>query len=133
MKRLNNKFMPQSNLYKGDAMKKISTILLIVIMFLGVPSFVYCDDIKLMLPEVETKKQQAYSPSEIMVFKKIDGKQSYSEIELSKFVKPFEQEGYKVDQIELWLEGIAETGGITKLFVSFEGKGGCKIILKPRR
>lgn len=39
--------------------------------------------------------------------------------------------GYKVDSIELNIEGAVRDGNITKLFVSFEGKGGCKIILKP--
>jgi hypothetical protein len=39
--------------------------------------------------------------------------------------------GYKVESIELNIEGAIRDGNITKLFVSFEGKGGCKIILKP--
>jgi hypothetical protein len=39
--------------------------------------------------------------------------------------------GFNVDSIELWLEGGAKTGKITELFVSAEGKGGCKITLKP--
>jgi hypothetical protein len=34
--------------------------------------------------------------------------------------------------VNLYIEGAAaKSGNITKLFVSFEGKGGCKIILKP--
>jgi hypothetical protein len=39
--------------------------------------------------------------------------------------------GYKVESIELNIEGAIKDGNITKLFVSFEGRGGCKIILKP--
>jgi hypothetical protein len=39
--------------------------------------------------------------------------------------------GYKVEVIELYIEGAVKEGNITKLFVSFEGKGGCKVILKP--
>jgi hypothetical protein len=39
--------------------------------------------------------------------------------------------GYRVESIELNIEGAVKDGNITKLFVSFEGKGGCKIILKP--
>lgn len=38
--------------------------------------------------------------------------------------------GYKIETIELNIEGAVRDGNITKLFVSFEGKGGCKIILK---
>ena len=41
--------------------------------------------------------------------------------------------GYKVESIELNIEGAIKDGNITKLFVSFEGKGGCKIILKPEQ
>jgi hypothetical protein len=39
--------------------------------------------------------------------------------------------GYRVETIELNIEGAVKDGNITKLFVSFEGKCGCKIILKP--
>jgi hypothetical protein len=41
--------------------------------------------------------------------------------------------GYKVESIELNIEGAIRDGNLTKLFVSFEGKGGCKIILKPEQ
>ncbi|HET7283300.1 MAG TPA: hypothetical protein VFI70_01320 [Nitrososphaeraceae archaeon] len=41
--------------------------------------------------------------------------------------------GYKVESIELNIEGAIKDGNITKLFVSFEGRGGCKIILKPEQ
>lgn len=40
---------------------------------------------------------------------------------------------YKVESIELNIEGAIKDRNITKLFVSFEGKGGCKIILKPEQ
>ena len=39
--------------------------------------------------------------------------------------------GYKIENIELNIEGAIKDGNVTKLFVSFEGKGGCKITLKP--
>ena len=39
--------------------------------------------------------------------------------------------GFQIDSIELWLEGGAKTGKITELFVSADGKGGCRITLKP--
>jgi len=55
-----------------------------------------------------------------------------SGIKLGEFVKQFEKAEYKVDQIELWIEGRVESGGVTKFFVSLEAAGGCKVILKPR-
>ena len=39
---------------------------------------------------------------------------------------------FRVDSIELWVEGGLESGNLTKLLVSVEGKGGCKITLKPK-
>jgi hypothetical protein len=41
--------------------------------------------------------------------------------------------GYKIETIELNIEGAIKDGNITKLFVSFEGKGGCKITLKQNK
>jgi hypothetical protein len=41
--------------------------------------------------------------------------------------------GYKVESIKLIIEGAVKDGNLTKLFVSFEGKGGCKITLKPEQ
>ena len=38
---------------------------------------------------------------------------------------------YQVESIELWISGIMETGGITKLVVSAKGEGGMRVILKP--
>ena len=40
--------------------------------------------------------------------------------------------GFRVDQIEVWVEAAVETGGFLKLFVSAEAKGGLKVTLKPR-
>lgn len=39
---------------------------------------------------------------------------------------------YQVDTIELWISGVMETGGITRLVVSAKGEGGMKIVLKPK-
>ncbi len=39
---------------------------------------------------------------------------------------------YQVDTIELWISGVIETGGITKLVVSAKGEGGLRVLLKPR-
>lgn len=39
---------------------------------------------------------------------------------------------YQVDSIELWISGLIESGGITKLIVSAKGEGGMKVVLKPK-
>lgn len=39
---------------------------------------------------------------------------------------------YQVDTIELWISGVMETGGVTRLVVSAKGEGGLKVVLKPR-
>jgi hypothetical protein len=39
---------------------------------------------------------------------------------------------YQVESIELWISGMVETGGITRLVVSAKGEGGLKVVLKPR-
>jgi hypothetical protein len=39
---------------------------------------------------------------------------------------------YQVDTIELWISGVIETGGVTRLVVSVKGEGGLRVVLKPR-
>jgi len=39
---------------------------------------------------------------------------------------------YQVESIKLWISGMMETGGITRLIVSAKGEGGMRVILKPR-
>jgi hypothetical protein len=39
---------------------------------------------------------------------------------------------YQVESIELWISGLIESGGITKLVVSAKGEGGMRVILKPK-
>jgi hypothetical protein len=39
---------------------------------------------------------------------------------------------YQVETIELWISGMMETGGVTKLVVSAKGEGGLKVVLKPK-
>jgi hypothetical protein len=39
---------------------------------------------------------------------------------------------YQVESIELWISGMMETGGVTKLIVSAKGEGGMKVMLKPK-
>jgi hypothetical protein len=40
---------------------------------------------------------------------------------------------YQVESIEMWISGVIETGGITKLVVSAKGDGGMKVVLKPKQ
>lgn len=40
---------------------------------------------------------------------------------------------YDVDTIEVWISGIIETGGVTKLVVSAKGEGGLRVVLKPKK
>ncbi|MFQ5909909.1 MAG: hypothetical protein ACE5IJ_04215 [Thermoplasmata archaeon] len=46
------------------------------------------------------------------------------------FAKWFE--GFKVDSIELWLEAVVKTGSLTGLIIAGEGKGGVKVVIKPK-
>lgn len=39
---------------------------------------------------------------------------------------------YQVDTIELWISGVIETGGVTRLVVSAKGEGGLRVVLKPK-
>jgi hypothetical protein len=39
---------------------------------------------------------------------------------------------YQVESIELWISGVIETGGVTRLVVSAKGEGGLRLMLKPR-
>ena|SRR3989338_1865022 len=38
--------------------------------------------------------------------------------------------GYKVEQIELWISGTAETPGFFNLIIAAKGEGGVKVVLK---
>lgn len=40
--------------------------------------------------------------------------------------------GYKIEQVELWISAMAESGNVTKFLISAKGEGGIKIVLKPR-
>ena len=79
------------------------------------------EDIELVFPKkgVEEGLQEAGIIDELV-----------EKIKLDKLIEKFK--GYKIDSIELNINGVAKSSGITSLIVSFEGSGGCKIILKPR-
>ena len=52
---------------------------------------------------------------------------------VDEFVKMFESAEFKVDQIELWIEGETQANGVTNLIISSEGAGGCKVVLRPKK
>ena len=109
---------------------------LCVIPFLlpAMPSVCMAGEVKLMFPKIEvTEEQSAGGKTYIVFFQKEQyQKNEYFEMGLSQFVKELENQDYKVDQIELWVEGRAESGGVTRLFVSTDGAKGYKVILRPR-
>lgn len=88
------------------------------------------DDIRLMIPEF--KEGEKASPMTGYYYKSFeDGKGEYSEININEFLNKFK--GYDVEQIEVWIEGKIQSGSVTKLFVSAEGAGGIKLVLKPKK
>ena len=110
-------------------------LLLVVGLFVAMPSISRAGEVKLMFPNIEVKEQRsADGKSWIVVFKKEQYvKNEYLEVGLSQFVKELESQDYTVDHIELWVEGRAQAGGVTRLFISTEGQRGYKVILKPRQ
>ncbi len=52
------------------------------------------------------------------------------EIDLRSFVNAFE--GFKVEQIEVWVSMVVQTKGVIGLFISAKGEGGIKVLLKPK-
>ncbi len=114
---------------------KCSGILVCSLVFLMVaPSVCFGGEIRLMFPKIEVKEKSSAEGKSYVVFSKKEqyGSSEYLEKSLSEFVKEFENREYRVDQIEIWIEGRAESGGVTRLFVSSEGGGGYKVILRPK-
>lgn len=81
------------------------------------------EDIQLIFTPPENRREQMQEVGAVDDFKKFVAKAS----DIGNWFKE-----YKVETIELWLEGAVSEGTLTKLFVSFEGKGGCKVTLKPK-
>ena len=116
-------------------MKKIPLMswILLFMLLTGFPSLGFSGEIKLMIPKFEARKSGISGTYYGHLHKAYtSGDRVYSEESLSEFVKEFEDEQYEVERIELWIEGIQESGNITRLFLSLEEKGGCKVVLKPQ-
>ena len=98
--------------------------------FLNVPLTSSAEEIIVMFP----KFQEIQDPDNgKVIYEKMGSWNNgeYIEKELKAFVSSFRPKGYKVESIELWIEGIAKTEQITKIFVTWEGESSCKIVLKP--
>ncbi|MFN3667236.1 MAG: hypothetical protein ACK4S0_13810, partial [Sediminibacterium sp.] len=61
---------------------------------------------------------------------KLDKNANFVVITLNSLIKSLKD--FKVEQIELWVNAGAETGGATRLLISAKGEGGIKILLKPK-
>lgn len=109
---------------------------LAVFLFLSTGSlpYGYGGEIKLMFPRFEMEESKSEKKGTITAnpLKGRGGKPVYSEIDLSEFVKKFEKDHQTVDQIELSIEGSLESENVTRYFISLDGNGGCKIILRPK-
>ena len=118
-------------------MKRVLYSAIFVVFTLGVSSVSYAGEIVLMFPKYKTKQaailyKYQVPPIEFYNYLLKEGENAYIGTKLQEFVERFEKINYRVDQIELWIEAKAESGNVTKLFVSLEGSGGCKVILKPK-
>lgn len=98
---------------------------------LCIPLICFADeDLRLMIPEF--KGGEKASKTTEYYYKSFEsGKGEYSEINIKDYLDKFK--GYDVEQIEVWVEGKMQSGRITRLFVSAEGGGGIKLILKPKK
>ena len=98
-------------------------------------SVLAADEVVLKIPEF---KEEKASNNKGQVFRVLvlakdkDGNISHIEKKLAEFIKVFQKESLKVAQVELWVEGMVESGGISKLVVSAKGSGGMRIILRPK-
>lgn len=118
-------------------MKRIFYSVILVFSILCGSSFVYAGEVVLMFPKFETKQKAMlyrYKASPYKLYHHLleQGENAYIRTKLEAFVRRFEKKDYRVDQIELWIDAKAKSGDVTKLFISLEGSGGCKVILKPK-
>ena len=51
-------------------------------------------------------------------------------VKLDELIQWFKD--FKIDAIELWIQTGVKAGKLTELLISLEGKGGCKVILRPK-
>jgi hypothetical protein len=81
--------------------------------------------IELPFPKIETKENDEYISKGTG-----EGMVKHLSTSMDAIAGWFKQ--YQVESIELWISGLIESGGVTKLVVSAKGEGGMKVLLKPK-
>jgi hypothetical protein len=81
--------------------------------------------IELAFPKIETKENDKYVSKGTG-----EGMVKHLSTSMDAIAGWFKQ--YQVESIELWISGLIESGGVTKLVVSAKGEGGMKVLLKPK-
>ena len=114
----------------------IITWLTLLFAFVTFTSPVFADEVVLKIPKYTEKKSVNNQGKHLQVLflaEDKDGNKEHVEKKLAEFIKDLQLPDLKVDQVELWVEGMVESGGVTKLVVSAKGSGGMRIILKPSK
>jgi len=112
------------------------TCLTLLFAFVTFTSPVLADEVVLKIPkyvEKESADNKGQRLKVLILAKDKYKNQSHVEKTLAKFIEVFQKQDYKVEQIELWIEGVVESGSVTKLVMSVQGSGGMKIILRPNK
>jgi len=81
--------------------------------------------IELAFPKIEAKENDEYVSKGTG-----EGMVKHLSTSMDAIAGWFKQ--YQVESIELWISGLIESGGVTKLVVSAKGEGGMKVLLKPK-
>jgi len=86
---------------------------------------------------MEQKENSKRIELELPKYDEEDVSKSFGSDVIGKFSTSIEEitswfSKYEVDSIELWISGVVETSGITKLVVNAKGEGGLKVVLKPK-
>jgi hypothetical protein len=81
--------------------------------------------IELAFPKIETKENDEYVSKGTG-----EGMVKHLSTSMDAIAGWFKQ--YQVESIELWISGLIESGGVTKLVVSARGEGGMRVLLKPK-
>ena len=110
------------------------TCLTLLFTFVTFTAQVLADEVVLKIPKYVEKKSTNNKGQHLKVLVLAadeEGNKSHVEKRLAEYIKDFQNRNLKVVQVELWIEGMVESGGVTKLVVSAKGSGGMKIILRP--
>ena len=106
-------------------------VVLVILTALAISTNSFGEGVKLMFPEMKEKDEKpAQARVQYYLVNAEDGKTAGYIEKSVKELKEMFQDDYRVVRIELWIEAAAENDGVTKLFVSPEGKAGCKVTLE---